>query len=93
MQLLQQYTPYSARMNPQTTHNLLGSYMEVLILGTILQYMVCASLSRSHIHALALEVPHDKTWPASLKVLSTMSLRCYRRHHAASNSTCSIDYN
>ncbi len=38
------YTPYSARMSPETTHKLMGFYMEVLILGAILQYMVSASL-------------------------------------------------
>ncbi len=30
-------------MNPETTHKLVGFYMEVLILGIILQYMVSAS--------------------------------------------------
>ncbi len=34
------YTPYSARMSPEDTHKLMGLYMEVLILGVILQYMV-----------------------------------------------------
>ncbi len=29
-------TPYSARMSPETTHKLMGFYMEVLILGIIL---------------------------------------------------------
>ncbi len=33
------------RMSPEITHKLIGFYMEVLILGTILQYMVSASLS------------------------------------------------
>ncbi len=36
---------YSARMSPENTHKLMGFYMEVLILGIILQYMVSASLS------------------------------------------------
>ncbi len=34
------YTPYSARMSPETTHKIMGFYMEVLILGVTLQYMV-----------------------------------------------------
>ncbi len=29
------YTPYSARMNPENTHQLMGFYMEALILGII----------------------------------------------------------
>ncbi len=33
-------------MSPETyTHELMGFYMEVLILGIILQYMIAASLS------------------------------------------------
>ncbi len=32
-------------MSPETTYKLMGFYMEVLILGAILQYMVYASLS------------------------------------------------
>ncbi len=41
----QPYTPYSARMSPDTTDKHIGFYMGGLILGTILQYMVSASLS------------------------------------------------
>ncbi len=32
-------------MSPENTHKLIGIYMEVLILGITLQYMVSASLS------------------------------------------------
>ncbi len=32
-------------MSPQNTHKLMGFYMEVLILGVTLQYMVSASLT------------------------------------------------
>ncbi len=32
-------------MNPENTHKLMGFYVEVLILGVILRYMVSASLS------------------------------------------------
>ncbi len=32
-------------MSPETMHKIMGFYMEVLILGVILQYMVSASLS------------------------------------------------
>ncbi len=38
-------TLYSARVSPENTHKLMGFYMEVLILGVILQYMVSASLT------------------------------------------------
>ncbi len=41
---IESYTHYSARMSPENTHNLMG-FMEILILGVILQYMVSASLS------------------------------------------------
>ncbi len=34
-----------APISPENTHKLMGFYMEVLILGVILQYMVSASLS------------------------------------------------
>ncbi len=32
-------------MSPENSHKLMGFYMEVLILGVILQYMVSASLT------------------------------------------------
>ncbi len=32
-------------MSPENTQKLMGAYMEVLILGVILQYMVSASFS------------------------------------------------
>ncbi len=37
------YTPYSARMSPENTHKVMGFYMEISILGFILQYMVSPS--------------------------------------------------
>ncbi len=42
---------YSAHMSPETTPKLMGFYMEVLILGVILEYMVSASLPlEDHCH-------------------------------------------
>ncbi len=35
-------------MSPENTHKLMGFYMEVLILGVILQYMVSAPLAVSN---------------------------------------------
>ncbi len=32
-------------MSPENTHKLMGFYMEVLILGVVLQYIVSASVS------------------------------------------------
>ncbi len=39
------YTPYSVHMSPESTHRLMGVYMEVLISGIILQYKVSTSFS------------------------------------------------
>ncbi len=39
-----QYTLYSTHMSPENTRKLMRFYMEVLILGVILWYMVSASL-------------------------------------------------
>ncbi len=35
---------YSARMSPENTHKLMGGYMEVLILGVILQYIISVAV-------------------------------------------------
>ncbi len=39
---LYHYAHHSAHMSPENTHKLMASYMEVFILGVILQYMVSA---------------------------------------------------
>ncbi len=50
--------PYSARLSPESTHKLMGfymyMYMEVLILGIILHYMVSAPLKLVHIGCIGL---------------------------------------
>ncbi len=42
-------------MSPENTHKLMGLYMEVLILGAILWYMVSASLTLQHLRKTAKE--------------------------------------
>ncbi len=39
---------YSSRMSPENAHKLMGFYMEVLIPGVIVQYMVSAALAVSN---------------------------------------------
>ncbi len=46
---IQPYTPDSTHMSPENTHKLMGFYLEVLILGVIVQYMVCASLTHMQV--------------------------------------------
>ncbi len=48
LQAILTYIPYSTRMSQENTHKLMGSYMEVSIVGVILQYMVSASFGCSY---------------------------------------------
>ncbi len=71
-------------MSPETAHKLMGFYMEVLILGVILQYIGCIGLNNcvSRLSGLTWSmvalsgIPTKDGARNSLKSFSTLHARC-----------------